>query len=148
MAFRRFLRKGAPAYVKREGLTPAEATAAIVAAGGVPVFAHPGIVGRDETLRSLVDIGLGGIEAYHPEHGPDITRKYETMARDLGLVATGGSDSHGGKSVRDVAIGAVTCDAAVVEELRARAQQNRSTRPGLQDVCRPSPTTISPFTNT
>jgi len=120
-AFRRFLKKGSPAFVERYRITPEEATSAIVAAGGVAVFAHPGLLGRDSTLRALMDVGLAGIEVYHPEHTEDKVRKYEAMARDLSLIATGGSDSHGTKSMRTVEIGEATCDAGVVDQLRGRS---------------------------
>ena len=39
-AFRRLLSWGSPAYIPRDGMGPAEAIAAIRAAGGLPVLAH------------------------------------------------------------------------------------------------------------
>ena len=38
--------------------------------------------------------GLRGIEAYHRRHTPAIVEYFSTMAEELGLIVTGGSDFH------------------------------------------------------
>jgi predicted metal-dependent phosphoesterase TrpH len=40
-AFRQYLARGRPAYIERYKLTPHQALEAVLAAGGVPVLAHP-----------------------------------------------------------------------------------------------------------
>ena len=65
-AFRQYLAKGRPAYVERYKLTPTQALEAILAAGGVPVLAHPSRVLAH--IPSLVRAGLAGLEAYYPTH--------------------------------------------------------------------------------
>jgi predicted metal-dependent phosphoesterase TrpH len=99
-AFVRFLTKGAPAYVNRYRLSPADGIRFIRAAGGVAVMAHPFTWQPDDALlepalRELQALGLGGIEAYYPEYMPERTVTYLRLARKLGLVATGGTDYHG-----------------------------------------------------
>jgi hypothetical protein len=99
-AFDRFLTKGAPAYVDRYRLTPAEGIRLTRAAGGVAVMAHPYTWQPEDTklesaLRELQTLGLGGIEAYYPDYMPERTVTYLRLARKLGLVATGGTDYHG-----------------------------------------------------
>jgi predicted metal-dependent phosphoesterase TrpH len=106
-AFDRFLKRGAPAYVPRYKLTPEEAVQLVVAAGGLPVFAHPGLAHRDDLIDALIPHGLLGLEAYHVEHSPADTRKYLNMAKRRGLYVTGGSDSHGPAGPVQVEIGAV-----------------------------------------
>jgi len=39
-----------------------------------------------------------GMEVYYSEHTPDMQRRYAALARDLGLIGTGGSDFHGAVS--------------------------------------------------
>lgn len=100
-AFERWLAKGRPAYVARYRPTAEEAIAVITAAGGVAVLAHPVSLELGEAalialLRRLRELGLRGLEAHHPEHTPAMRQRYMEIARDLGLVATGGSDFHGG----------------------------------------------------
>lgn len=73
----------------------ADAVRAICEQGGVAVLAHPGQMNSWASLPELVDAGLSGIEAYHPDHGPaDTTLAFEAACR-YGLFVTGGSDYHG-----------------------------------------------------
>jgi predicted metal-dependent phosphoesterase TrpH len=100
-AFITFLRKGGPAYVERYRLSPAEAIKAIRGAGGVPVLGHPSTLNTeteaelDKIIAGLKEVGLQGVEAYYPSHGPVRTALYERLARHHGLLVTGGSDFHG-----------------------------------------------------
>lgn len=99
-AFQRYLSEGAPAYCDRLRLGPAHAMKLIRAAGGLPVLAHPHLLGLERrALRKLVGRlrreGLAGIEAYHSQQGPDATAALLGLAKDLGLFVTGGSDFHG-----------------------------------------------------
>jgi predicted metal-dependent phosphoesterase TrpH len=100
-AFDRYLKKGAPAYVEKVKLAPADAIEMIISAGGVPVIAHPYSLKKDhpdaleEFVKNLVDLGLKGIEAYYPRHTAEQTSTYLELARKLNLVATGGTDFHG-----------------------------------------------------
>ncbi len=78
-----------------------EAIRVALAAGGIPVIAHPGrqeygfTVATTETLRELVEVGLAGIEVYHYSHGPAEINRYLEFARQHGLAISAGSDSHG-----------------------------------------------------
>lgn len=93
-AFGKWLSRGMPAYVPREKLTPLDAVQLILAAGGVPVIAHPGTGVPDAMIPMLAREGLGGVEVYHPEHNAAAEQKYSRMARNLRLAQTGGSDFH------------------------------------------------------
>lgn len=95
-AFRRLLGHGCPAYVPRLGLGPVEAIEAIRAAGGLPALAHfREAPEREGMLRELVDAGLGGLEVFYRTFDQDIVDAVGEIARNLGLVATGGTDYHG-----------------------------------------------------
>lgn len=87
--------KGGPAYVPHYKLTPFKAVETILEAGGLPVLAHPGLIGDDSWLHLLVAHGLAGIEVYHPKHDKATTNHYNQLARNFHLVVTGGSDFHG-----------------------------------------------------
>ena len=95
-AFSRIIGHGSPGYVRREGLGPEEAIAAIAAAGGIPVLAHfreaPARLG---VLRELVEAGLRGLEVYYRTFDEGTVRLVADVARRLGLIATGGTDYHG-----------------------------------------------------
>jgi predicted metal-dependent phosphoesterase TrpH len=99
-AFDRFLGKGKPFYIKKSCLPLEEAISIIRTAHGVPVVAHPYslFVSKPmlgELFSRWKQMGILGIEAYHP------TAKYgqcvilERMARERGMFVTAGSDFHG-----------------------------------------------------
>ncbi len=100
-AFDKYLAKGRPAYVDRFRLSSSDSVRIIRDAGGVAVLAHPFTLELDNGgLRRIVaelrEFGLQGIEAYYSEHSQDQTRRYVALAREMGLLTTGGSDFHGG----------------------------------------------------
>jgi predicted metal-dependent phosphoesterase TrpH len=129
-AFATFLRKGGPAYVERYRLSPAEAIQTILEAGGVPVLAHPSSLNLktegnlDRVVAGLKKVGLKGLEAYYPSHGPVRTALYERLAKRHGLLVTGGSDFHG-TAKPEVHIGIGSGDLRIpyrlVEELKQKA---------------------------
>jgi 3',5'-nucleoside bisphosphate phosphatase len=99
-AFDKYLGKGKPAYAERRRMTPIHSIELIRAAGGVPVLAHPFTLNLStealkKQIAELRDFGLGGIEVFYSEHTPQMTSQYLNLAREFGLVATGGSDFHG-----------------------------------------------------
>ena len=100
-AFDKYLGTGRPAYVDKYRLDCARAIEIILAAGGIPVLAHPVLLHIKDKNRfehliaNLKEIGLKGIETYYPEHPPDLTAYYAKVANRYGLLMTGGSDFHG-----------------------------------------------------
>lgn len=99
-AFRRLLGDGCPGYVPRQELTPREAARWIREAGGVPIVAHPGrFAGRafrwDEAMAELQRLGMAGFETVYGEYGPEEEAYFRGLARQLGMLESGGSDYHG-----------------------------------------------------
>jgi len=100
-AFKRYLARGAKAYVPKSVLSPKEAIDAIHKAGGLSVLAHAFSLGckhfgeLESIVEGLATDGLDGIECYYSEHSHDLTRALIGLARRLGLAVTGGSDYHG-----------------------------------------------------
>ena len=99
-AFDRFLAEGKAAYVPRDLPAPVDAIRWIKDAGGLAVLAHPTWVKTTEgTLTDLAsqlkEQGLDGVEVHYSTHTPRQTRTYLSLAKQLGLLVTGGSDFHG-----------------------------------------------------
>ena len=95
-AFARWLSRGRPAYVPREGLGPVEAIDAIRSAGGVASLAHFAEAPRlRDVVAELADAGLGGLEVYYRTFDQATVDAVGRVARELRLLATGGSDYHG-----------------------------------------------------
>jgi len=94
-AFQRLIGRHRPFYVPKVTTTAEEVVGRIRELGGLPVIAHPGVTAVDALIPTLVRAGLAGIEAYHADHTPEQRLRYAEMARDLGVLITGGSDYHG-----------------------------------------------------
>lgn len=117
-AFERYLARGACCYVEKAVMAPSAVIALIRRIGGVPVLAHPGVSRADDHIEALVGHGLRGIEAFHADHTEEEIARYQTLARRLGLVVTGGSDFHG-KGVRGQGVGAIEVPDWVLDDLEA-----------------------------
>jgi len=133
-AFDKWLHASGPAHVPRRRLTPLEAIGIIRRAGGVPVFAHPGLAERDEMVPDMVAAGLMGIETYYAEHSAAQTAHYKALCREHGLVATGGSDYHGERSGRANPLGHPPVPMSVYEELQGAVRRARASRPAAPPV--------------
>lgn len=94
-AYAKYIHDDSPVYVPRKTVTPQDAVEIIYDAGGVPVIAHPHDLDIAENLiKELMNYGLRGIEAYHRKHSPACVEYFSSMAEELGLIVTGGSDFH------------------------------------------------------
>lgn len=122
-AFATILHKDSKYYVAKQSFHTLEAVRLIVAAGGVPVLAHPAAIRHKhlltaEQLAQLVAAGLQGIELRHPENCPAKLAEIMRFVPDFDLLITGSSDFHGaGKSNR---VGDCTTPAEIIAEIRAR----------------------------
>ncbi len=120
-AFERYLGQGSCCYVPKKVLPLERVTSMIRSAGGVSVWAHPGPAINDGSLLDImVSAGVDGLEAYHPNHGSSITSRILDVAREQGLVVTGGSDYHFEEAMK-VPIGGLDVPCEVVASLRSRA---------------------------
>lgn len=94
-AYSKYIHRASPVYVERKTVSPFDAVEVIYDAGGIPVIAHPYDIDIAEKLiKELMNCGLRGIEAYHRKHSPAIVEYFSSMAENLGLIVTGGSDFH------------------------------------------------------
>jgi len=99
-AFSKYLSVGCYAYSNRQALTGPEAVSLIREAGGIAVAAHLHLIKLTdpelkEYLKALIPYGLDGVEGYYTDYTPDMDHRYRTMAEELGLTISGGTDYHG-----------------------------------------------------
>lgn len=119
-AFERFIGRNGPAYVERFRLTPEDAVALILRAGGVPVLAHPREV--TQYIEPLVKVGLIGLEALYGMYDEATRADLIRRAEQSDLIVTGGSDFHGLNRMAYLNdLGEVQVPIQVVEQLRERA---------------------------
>ncbi|CAN5489092.1 PHP domain-containing protein [soil metagenome] len=87
-------------YEKYYAPSPLDGVRMIVAAGGVPVLAHPATHGRyrvieERAIAELVAAGLVGLEIHHRDNTEDGKVRLYELAAKYDLVVTGSSDYHG-----------------------------------------------------
>ena len=114
--------------------TVSEAITLIRDAGGVASLAHPAKVQRSQPLLSardlkpLIDQGFDAIEAWQWIPGGWGSQHYATVAAELGVLVSGGSDDHGKRSADGrMRLGAQPIPDSVLEQLRQRALLRRGT---------------------
>ena len=99
-AFIRYLGRGKPYFRPKAGLEFETAAAVIKESGGTAILAHPMSLflawGRlPDTIKSLKERGLDGLEAWHPTAKPASCKRLEELGKKLNLIITAGSDFHG-----------------------------------------------------
>ena len=48
-----------------------------------------------DSFHELLDCGFDGIETYHPTHSNGVAKTLSDIAKDRGMIISGGSDFHG-----------------------------------------------------
>lgn len=110
-AFEKYLLPDSPratrCYEERFHPSQEDAFAAVHAAGGLCIMAHPRFwrqrwkvsgpeyIDAERELAVLKEKGLDGIEAHYQANGPGENHAFEMIATRLGLLKTAGSDFHG-----------------------------------------------------
>jgi predicted metal-dependent phosphoesterase TrpH/predicted kinase len=105
-AFKRYL---IPHNIPKYKAPFGEAVAALKEAGGLAVLAHPNLITpgkrlRPEVVDELTDMGLDGLEVYYQSMGGEDVDYYRSIARERGLILTGGSDFHGEDSYGNLGV--------------------------------------------
>ena len=100
-AFDKYLAEGRCCYVERIMPTPEEAIHLIKNSGGIPVLAHLMLYKKldssqkEALIRELKEAGLIGIETYYNTYTPVEQEYVAGLAKQWGLIETGGTDFHG-----------------------------------------------------
>lgn len=106
-AFHKFLRRGQPAYVKTEWVSIPEAVETVLAAGGIPILAHPRRYkisnGRlRKLIKAFKDAGGTAMEVSSSQQKP-VDREYLIeLSQKFELQASLGSDFHNEGIYRDL----------------------------------------------
>ena len=87
--------------VRSSRFTIEETIAQIHGAGGVAVLAHPTAIACDGSrlqeaqAAALAEMGLDGLEIYHPRLDREARAHFGALAQRFDLLVSGGSDAHG-----------------------------------------------------
>jgi len=126
-AFDKYLGEGARYYMPKRRISIARAVEVILAAGGVPVLAHPlqyryppdEVIEMIEYTKSL---GIRAMECYYSEHSMAQQEWLLAQAERYGLGVSGGSDYHGSRKTHislGTGMGNLAVPYSVLEQLKA-----------------------------
>lgn len=126
--FEKYMSVGKYAYCEKQRLSAREAIELITKCGGISFLAHPHLtklsdVELEEFLIELKGYGLCGLEGYYTDYTPEMEEKYQSMAKKLGLMISGGTDFHA-KMKPHISIGTGTGNMkipySVIEDMKNR----------------------------
>ena len=108
-AFQGYLQYGGKYCLRKELITPERAMKVLTGNQAFPALAHPGLYrlgweATEDLIAYLTELGMKGLEVYHSSHNSFQSGKLRTLARQYGLLPTGGSDFHGSNKP-DISIG-------------------------------------------
>ena len=97
--FDKYMSVGKYAYCEKQRLTARDAIELISKCGGISFLAHPHLTKLPDSelvefLEELKGYGLCGLEGYYTDYTPEMQEKYQSMAKELGLLISGGTDFH------------------------------------------------------
>jgi hypothetical protein len=121
-AFSRYIGDKGPCYVPHYEIAVREAIAELKKVGSVVVYAHPQLMGGTDLVDKFAKYGLDGIEVYHSEQSKAVSSRLAELAKDKGLLITGGSDCHGANK-GSMLMGTVTVPYSLVEKLKECAKK-------------------------
>jgi predicted metal-dependent phosphoesterase TrpH len=131
-AFDRYLGQGRAAFVPKQLPSIAEVTRLVRGVGGVTSAAHLKDRGNATTLGRLRDAGVDAVEVRHPAHDREAQDRLSTLARERGMLMTGGTDWHGEVEARRpdrAPLGTITVPLAWLEDVerlhRGRLEEQR-----------------------
>jgi hypothetical protein len=129
-AFKQYIGRGKPAYVKKQRMETTEAIHLLRSLGAVPVAAHPltiPVSNLRDLLISLIEAGLLGVEVEYDYSHLEVEGDVEDVrsaVRGLGLIETGGSDHHG--DITRSNLGDITVPLDVVSQLTKAVEKLKS----------------------
>ncbi|MCX6151908.1 MAG: PHP domain-containing protein [Ignavibacteriales bacterium] len=122
-AFDRYIGNNCPAFERKIHVSPQSALKLINDADGLSFIAHPGFI-QERILTSLINFGLDGIEVLHPSHNPSQIKFYRGIVNEYCLLASGGSDFHGGKRGDEDNFGKFTIPFSDLEAMKKMLTKN------------------------
>lgn len=119
-AFAKYLGDGGLAYVPKENFPFEDAIAMVHKINGISSVAHPANFLNESLIIRMIKAGMDGIEVTHPIHNPQQRSFYHRIAKNYGLIETGGSDYHGSREGDESQFGKSMVPMSVIESIRYR----------------------------
>ncbi len=104
-------------------------------AGGIAVLAHPSLYDNFDEIDKYIEMGLDGIEVWHPEASDEDIEKLSTICKKNKILMTGGSDFHGIYGRKTVTLGTcLTPDEHVDKLMGYKAKKKRAQRKAEKEL--------------
>ena len=108
--------------VKSEYPSVQEVIEKIHEADGLAVLAHPKKSNIEDKITDFIEMGLDGIEVWHPTADEEAVEKFSKIAIENNILMTGGSDFHGMYSKWIHTLGSYGTPDDKLNEMRQRRQ--------------------------
>lgn len=104
-------------------------------AGGIAVLAHPSLYDNFDEIDKYIEMGLDGIEVWHPEASDEDIEKLSTICKKNKILMTGGSDFHGIYGRKTVTLGTCSTPDEHVDKLMGyKAKKKRAQRKAEKEL--------------
>lgn len=104
-------------------------------AGGIAVLAHPSLYDNFDEIDKYIEMGLDGIEVWHPEASDEDIEKLNTICKKNKILMTGGSDFHGIYGRKTVTLGTCSTPDEHVDKLMGyKAKKKRAQRKAEKEL--------------
>jgi 3',5'-nucleoside bisphosphate phosphatase len=94
-AFNLYLAEGKSCFASVDTVSVEETIAIIHQGRGKAFLAHPHGIKQQRLIKSLLKLPFNGIECYYSKCVPNLEEKWIKIAKEKGLLISGGSDFHG-----------------------------------------------------
>jgi len=94
-AFQLYIGDGKPCFFRGPVFTVEETLQIIHAAEGKAFLAHPHLIQHTSKIKELLKLPFDGIECHYARLLPEKEKKWIKLAKEKGLLMSGGSDFHG-----------------------------------------------------
>ncbi|MGN0533167.1 MAG: PHP domain-containing protein [Eubacterium sp.] len=108
-------------------------------AGGIAVLAHPAFYDNFDEIDKYIEMGIDGIEVWHPSAGDEVIERLSKICKKNKLLMTGGSDFHGIYGGKPVTLGTCTTPDEHIEKLKGyKAKKKRAQRKAEKEAAKKS----------
>ncbi len=98
-------------------------------AGGIAVLAHPVKFNNFDEIEKYIDMGLDGVEVWHPSADEETVGRLTEFCKKKKLLMTGGSDFHGIYGNKTVTLGTCSTPQEQLDKLMGyKAKKKRAER--------------------
>lgn len=106
-------------------------------AGGIAVLAHPATYDNFDEIENYIEMGLDGIEVWHPSASDETIETLSKVCKKHKLLMTGGSDFHGIYGGKAITLGSCSTPDTHLDKLKGyKAKKKRAQRKAEKEAAK------------